>query len=492
GVPPPEEVRDGARASPRSNGASARARGFDRSVVHGTDCMFRNRARDKSRTEPEPESPVETHRLDRRAPRAPLRPRCSVLVEALAGLAAELAGADHLAEQGGGPELLAELFVEVVEDREADVEADEVAELERAHRVAVAELHRFIDVLRARDAALEHADGFDAEDHAEAAGREAREVFDDDRLLADARRERARRLDGRVGRAQAAHDLEELHQRDRVEEVEPDDPRRVAARRRDLGHAQRRGVGAEDRVLRRVLSEQGEGLDLQLHALGDRLDDQIRVGDRRLELGRGVDARPRRVTIAGAQHVLLDQLGEALVDLRQPPLEEGRLDVAHRDLHPRRRTHLRDAVAHRAGAEHRHLPNLAANVVAHERSCYHSRRRYARPRMTPTFVALAFSPWSIKARWALDHHRVAYRFEPHLPMAGEALLRLRTGRWRGRITVPILLTRDGAVHGSLEIARYAERVGEGARLFPAEHEEAIARWAARADVMLDAGRALAM
>lgn len=112
--------------------------------------------------------------------------------------------------------------------------------------------------------------------------------------------------------------------------------------------------------------------------------------------------------------------------------------------------------------------------------------------MTPTFVALAFSPWSIKARWALDHHRVAYRFEPHLPMAGEALLRLRTGRWRGRITVPILLTRDGAVHGSLEIARYAERVGEGARLFPAEHEEAIARWAARADVMLDAGRALAM
>src|SRR5579883_3154263 len=78
-------------------------------------------------------------------------------VEALAGLLPELAGADHLAQQGGGAELLAELAVQVVENGEAHVEADEVRELERPHRVAVPELHRLVDVGGAGDAALEHA-----------------------------------------------------------------------------------------------------------------------------------------------------------------------------------------------------------------------------------------------------------------------------------------------------------------------------------------------
>lgn len=110
----------------------------------------------------------------------------------------------------------------------------------------------------------------------------------------------------------------------------------------------------------------------------------------------------------------------------------------------------------------------------------------------PRFIALPFSPWSIKAKWALDHHRVAYRAVPYLPMLGEPLLRLRAGRLRGRVSVPMLLTSEGALTDSLDIARYADRVGRGAPLFAREHEDEIAKWNARSEVLLDAGRALSM
>ena len=62
---------------------------------------------------------------------------------------------------------------QVVGDAEADVEADEIGELERPHRVAVAELHGGVDVGGGGDALLDHAHGLEAEDETEAAGGEA-------------------------------------------------------------------------------------------------------------------------------------------------------------------------------------------------------------------------------------------------------------------------------------------------------------------------------
>lgn len=47
---------------------------------------------------------------------------------------------------------IAELVVEHFHDREADVQADQVAERERAHRVVRAELHGGVDALDRRDA----------------------------------------------------------------------------------------------------------------------------------------------------------------------------------------------------------------------------------------------------------------------------------------------------------------------------------------------------
>ena len=107
----------------------------------------------------------------------------------------------------------------------------------------------------------------------------------------------------------------------------------------------------------------------------------------------------------------------------------------------------------------------------------------------PHLVSLPYSPWSLKAKWALDHHRVAYRLGTHLPMLGEPLLRLRTGRWSGKVSVPILIADGEAIMGSDAIARWADAHGEGEPLFPEGEDEAVAHWNGIADELLDAGRA---
>src|SRR5215218_860578 len=105
-------------------------------------------------------------------------------------------------------------------------------------------------------------------------------------------------------------------------------------------------------------------------------------------------------------------------------------------------------------------------------------------------VVESFSPWSEKARWALDHHRVAYVSREHYPLIGELPLRLRARRLRGRVSTPMLLSPEGALLDSFEIARYAERQGDGPPLFPPEHGEAITAWNARSDAALRGARVL--
>lgn len=106
----------------------------------------------------------------------------------------------------------------------------------------------------------------------------------------------------------------------------------------------------------------------------------------------------------------------------------------------------------------------------------------------PTLVYLPYSPWSEKARWALDHHGVGYDGRVHVPLSGEPALRLRTRRLTGRASVPALIADDGVLLDSFDIAQYAEEHGRGASLFPSEHAAAIAEWNARSEAALAAGR----
>lgn len=108
----------------------------------------------------------------------------------------------------------------------------------------------------------------------------------------------------------------------------------------------------------------------------------------------------------------------------------------------------------------------------------------------PTLVALPYSPWSEKARWALDHHGIGYVEETYVPMVGEPWLRVRTRKLTGRVSVPVLITPHGVIFDSLRIARHADRIGKAPSLFPREHESAIDDWNAASEEMLDAARGL--
>lgn len=110
----------------------------------------------------------------------------------------------------------------------------------------------------------------------------------------------------------------------------------------------------------------------------------------------------------------------------------------------------------------------------------------------PTFVAAWFSPWSERARFALDHHRIDYREEAYIPMLGEPLLRLRTRVFRGPLSVPVLFHEGGVIRESVDIARYADRVGTGTPLFPASAEPELTRYVELATGLMEAARALSV
>src|SRR3954470_11301696 len=95
-----------------------------------------------------------------RGPKSSIVTGSAVRPEAAAGLAAEVAGGDELLEQRRRcVARLAELQVQRALDGQRHLEADDVEQLERPHRVAAARLHRGVDVVGRRVVVCEHPHG---------------------------------------------------------------------------------------------------------------------------------------------------------------------------------------------------------------------------------------------------------------------------------------------------------------------------------------------
>ena len=107
-------------------------------------------------------------------------------------------------------------------------------------------------------------------------------------------------------------------------------------------------------------------------------------------------------------------------------------------------------------------------------------------------VHLPVSPWSERARWALDHHRIAYRSVEHVPILGELKLRRLLGHPPRRVTVPVLQVGDELLSDSWDIARYADRVGSAAPLIPPGHEASVRHWHDLAERAMSAARPLTL
>jgi glutathione S-transferase len=108
----------------------------------------------------------------------------------------------------------------------------------------------------------------------------------------------------------------------------------------------------------------------------------------------------------------------------------------------------------------------------------------------PKLVQLSYSPWSERARWALDHHGIAYQTVEHMPFLGELRLRRIAGKGRGRATVPVLVDGSAVLTDSWDIARYADRTGPASKLIPAAREGNVREWVDLADEASSYGRAL--
>src|SRR5688572_24412735 len=81
-----------------------------------------------------------------------------IFIDAFTNLAAEAAGLDVLREQRTGTVFLPHAAVQVFEDAEPRVEADEIDQLEWAHRMVEPELQRLVDVTRRRDSFHQHVE----------------------------------------------------------------------------------------------------------------------------------------------------------------------------------------------------------------------------------------------------------------------------------------------------------------------------------------------
>jgi glutathione S-transferase len=107
-------------------------------------------------------------------------------------------------------------------------------------------------------------------------------------------------------------------------------------------------------------------------------------------------------------------------------------------------------------------------------------------------LGMTLSPYTEKARFALDHHAVPYRFRQYVPMLGEPGLRLRLKKPLGKVSVPVLFEGRRAIPDSFRIARHADEHGAGETLFPEDHLADIAAFNDRSEAALGAGRVLAM
>jgi glutathione S-transferase len=106
-----------------------------------------------------------------------------------------------------------------------------------------------------------------------------------------------------------------------------------------------------------------------------------------------------------------------------------------------------------------------------------------------TLYAMPYSPWSERARWVLLHHRLDFTEEPHFPLIGELKLRSRAGRWRGRVSVPLLIDGSNPIMDSLAIAEYVDAMGSEASLFPGDLRGPIRALNARVEPTFQCGRA---
>lgn len=99
-----------------------------------------------------------------------------------------------------------------------------------------------------------------------------------------------------------------------------------------------------------------------------------------------------------------------------------------------------------------------------------------------------YSPWTERARWALDYHKLPYRYTEYTTLLGEPLLRFKVSKPFGKVSVPLLITPNGRVNDSFEIANFSDGDSKKIPLVPVAHFDKIKEWAESAELALCSAR----
>lgn len=107
----------------------------------------------------------------------------------------------------------------------------------------------------------------------------------------------------------------------------------------------------------------------------------------------------------------------------------------------------------------------------------------------PMLYSEHFAPWSERARWAMDHHRLRYSLVEHTPLLGDLRLRAAARKATGAVSVPLLVDGPVRLMDSVAIAHYADSKGSMPRLLPAATADEVLAWCSRIEPLMQLGRA---
>ena len=111
----------------------------------------------------------------------------------------------------------------------------------------------------------------------------------------------------------------------------------------------------------------------------------------------------------------------------------------------------------------------------------------------PELVGISYSPWTEKARWALDYCQVPYSYSEHTILLSMPKLSKRLKKPGKEITIPLLIAENGPILDSFEIALFADahkNNPDQSPLFPADQLYEIKHLNMLCETVLDATRAL--
>ena len=281
-----------------------------------------------------------------------------VIVEPPSCLTSKIACIDHPAERvGGGEAVFAVRLGHHIRDRDQRVQPDEVRERERPHWVAGSGHHPGVDVLDRPNALLVCANRVEHVWDEQPVDDEAAVVRGGDGGLAELLAQVEAELDGVVARPFGADHLEQGHHLGGVEEVQTDEPLRALGRGGLVGDGQGRRIGREVGVVPDHAIERFPHLKLAVQVLGDRLDDQVAVGQVAV-LKRRRDPGQHRVGVSLLELALLDGAPQLLSDLADALVQLALVDLADDDLPAVLSADLGDSMAHQATADDTDLLDL--------------------------------------------------------------------------------------------------------------------------------------